>query len=91
MAATNAARSTSFIGAAHRGRLARMEKGKAIKATAHQLGRLIHALLTRGEEYTEKGIQAYEDAREARNLQKLQRRAAKAGYILLPASDAALS
>ena len=38
------------IGAAHRWRLARMDTAKAVKATAHELARLIYAMLVRGEE-----------------------------------------
>lgn len=40
-AACNARNSNSFIGASHRARLARMDKASAVKATAHQLARLI--------------------------------------------------
>ena len=58
MAATTARRDHSVIGAAHRRRLARMDTAKAVKATAHQLARLIYHMLTRGEEYVARDIAA---------------------------------
>lgn len=85
-AAVNARRSESFIGASHRARLARMDKSSAVKATAHQLARWIYALLTKGQAYVERGIGAFELERRDRQLQALQRKAAKLGAaVLLPA------
>ena len=66
-AATTARNDKSVIGAMHRRRLARLGKQPAIKATAHQLARLIHALLSRGEEYVDRGLNAYEQ--ECRDAQ----------------------
>lgn len=82
-AATTARSSQSFIGASHRARLARLDKPKAIKATAHQLARLIYALLERGEEYVEKGIAHHEAVRHERQIQALQRRARRMGFTLV--------
>ena len=81
-AASTARRSDSFIGASHRSRLARMEKGKAVKATAHQLARLIYSMLTRGQAYVERGIEAFEAERRARTIRQLKRRAMNLGYTL---------
>ena len=82
-AAANARNSDSFIGASHRARLARMDTAKAIKATAHQLARLIYAMLTQGQPYVEQGIEAFEDRRQARQLRALQRKAARFGLALV--------
>jgi transposase len=82
-AAANARRSDSFIGAAHRARLARMDSGPAIKATAHQLARIIYAMLTRGQPYVEEGIQAFEARRRDRQLRALARNARKLGFALV--------
>ena len=82
-AAANARCSESFIGATHRARLARMDARQAIKATAHQLARLIYALLTRGSAYVERGIEAFEEQRRERQLRALQRKAAKLGVGLV--------
>ncbi len=85
-AAANARNSQSFIGACHRARLARMDKRQAIKATAHQLARLIYAMLTQGQSYVEKGIEAHEEQRRARQLQALHRKARKMGFELVQAA-----
>ncbi len=83
VAAATARTSQSFIGATHRARLARLEKPRAIKATAHQLARLIYAMLTRGEEYVEKGIAHHEAVHRDRQLRALQNRARKMGFTLV--------
>lgn len=84
-AASNARRSNSFIGASHRARLARMDTAQAIKATAHQLARLIYALLTQGQAYVEQGMETFEARREQRQLSALHRKAAKLGFTLVQA------
>lgn len=83
VAAATARSSQSFIGASHRARLARLDKPRAIKATAHQLARLIYALLTRGEDYVEKGLAHYEAVRHDRSLRALRRRAQRMGFALV--------
>ena len=88
-AATNARRSNSFIGASHRARLARLDKAKAIKATAHQIARLIYMLITRGQAYLERGVNAFEQARADRQLRALQRKAHHLGFRLVQDAEAA--
>ena len=83
VAAATARSSQSFLGATHRARLARLDKPRAIKATAHQLARLIYAMLTRGEEYVERGIAHYEAVRHQRQLNALSRRAKRMGLELI--------
>jgi len=85
-AASNARNDKSFIGASHRSRLARMDASCAIKATAHQLARLIYAMLTKGQPYVEQGIEAYEAKSHDRQLRALERKARKLGYQLAPAA-----
>lgn len=82
-AAANARNSETFIGAAHRGRMARMPKACAIKATAHQLARLIYVMVTRGEDYVEHGIDRYESEHRDRQLRQLRRKAAQLGHTLI--------
>jgi transposase len=84
-AAANARNSQTFIGAQHRARLARMDPGRAIKATAHQLARLIYAMLTRGQAYVEKGIEAYEALARDRQISALRRKAHRLGMTLTSA------
>jgi transposase len=38
-----------------------MDKPKAVTAAAHKLARLIHTMLTKGEEYTDQGQAYYEE------------------------------
>lgn len=85
-AASNARRSDSFIGASHRARLARMDTAPAIKATAHQLARLIYAMLTQGQPYVEQGIEAFEANTKDRQIRALQRKAHKLGFTLSEAA-----
>ena len=73
MAASTARNSKTSIGAAHRRRLQRMDPARAVKATAHQLARLIYAMLTRGEEYVERDLATMETERRDRQIKNLQR------------------
>src|SRR5690606_17882181 len=86
LAAVNARRSDSFIGASHRARLMRMDKATAVKATAHQLARLIYAMLTKGQPYVERGIEHFEQERHHRQRRALERRARALGYVLTQAA-----
>jgi transposase len=83
LAASNARHSESFIGAAHRARLTRLDKPRAIKATAHHLARLIYAMLTQGQEYVEQGIEQFEAQRRDRQIRNLHQKAKHLGYTLL--------
>ena len=89
LAASSARRSHSFIGACHRTRLRRLDGARAVKATAHQLARLIYAMLTRGEDYVERGIAHFESERRERQLRHLQRQARHFNLALVPAENAA--
>ena len=84
MAATSARHSQSFIGAAHRARLSRLDAPRAVKATAHQLARLIYAMLTRGEEYVDQGLEQFEAQKRERQLRSLNRKARYLGYSIVP-------
>jgi transposase len=90
-AATTARNDKGVIGATHRRRMARIGKQAAIKATAHQLARLLYALLSRGEEYVDRGLEAYEQERRDAQYRHLERRARALGMTLAPSSIAAPS
>lgn len=85
MAASALRRSQSALGAYFRRMCARMDKPKAITATAHKLARLIYMMLTKGEEYTDQGQDYYEERYQKRVLRQLTRRAEKMGFALVPA------
>ena len=89
LAASTARHNHSFIGACHRARLRRLDSARAIKATAHQLARLLYAMLTRGEEYVDKGMAQFESERRERQLRHLQRQARHFNMALVSAEQIA--
>ena len=56
-----------------------------IATEPHQLARLIYAMLTKGQPYVEKGIEAFEVRTQDRQLKALQRKAQKLGFELVEA------
>ena len=83
MSAMSARNSQTFIGAKHRARLARMDTAIAITATARELACLIYLMVTQGEVYVEKGMEAYEERRQNRRYSHLDRQAQRLGYKLV--------
>nr|WP_259395850.1 IS110 family transposase [Burkholderia cepacia] len=83
LAATALRTSQSALGAYFRRMCSRMDKPKAITAVAHKLARLIHAMLTKGEEYTDQGQDYYEERYRERVLRQLSQRAQKLGMKLV--------
>ena len=82
-AASNARNDKGFIGASHRARLTRMDTSCAIKATAHQLARLIYLMLTKKKAYVEQGLAEFEARSQDSQLRALQRKARKLGLQLV--------
>ncbi len=85
MAAAALRTSQSALGAYYRRLCARMDKGKAVTAAAHKLARLIYAMLTKGEEYTDAGQDYFEERYRQRVLRTLTERAKKLGMQIVPA------
>jgi transposase len=85
-AATSLGNSDSYLGAKFRQWRARMEPGVAVKAMAAHLVRLIYRLLTRGQEWVDRGAQAHENKRRERDTKFLFRKAADLGYRIELAS-----
>ena len=79
--------SQSALGAYFRRMCARMDKPKAITATAHKLARLIYTMLTKGEEYTDQGQDYYEERYRQRVLRQLSKRAQALGMALVPTAQ----
>ena len=71
--------SQSALGAYFRRMCSRMDKPKAVTAAAHKLARLIYAMLTKGQEYTDLGQDYYEERYRQRVLLNLSRRAQQLG------------
>ena len=84
MAAVGARRSQSFVGARHRSRLARKDAAVAVNATARELACLIYLMVTRGQEYIEKGVEAWEKQRVEHTQAKAR---AAFGLMASPRSD----
>ena len=72
------------LGAYYRRMAARLGKGKAITATAHELARLVYAMLTGGSEYVEQTQAQYEAKFQARTVKYLQQKAQTLGFDLVP-------
>lgn len=76
--------SQSALGAYYRRLCARLDRPKAITATAHKLARLIYTMLTKGAQYTDQGQDYYEERYRQRVMHHLARRAEKLGFQLTP-------
>lgn len=88
LAAVSLRTSQSSLGAYYRRLCGRLDKPKAVTATAHKLARLIYTLLTRGTEYLDRGQDDYETRYRERTLQHLKRRAQAMGFQLVAAASA---
>jgi transposase len=76
--------SQSALGAYYRRMCARMDRPKAVTAAAHKLARLIYAMLTKGEEYTDRGQEYFKERYRQRVLHNLAQRAKTMGMELVP-------
>ena len=84
MAAQALRKSQTALGAHHRRLCSRMDKPKAITASAHKLARLVYFMLTRGQAFVEAGQDEYEERYRQRVVQNLTRRAHQLGFQLTP-------
>jgi transposase len=85
MAAETLIRSESYLGARYRRLRGRKEGRCAVKAMARHLACLIYRLLTKGQQYVDRGVAYFERQRSQRDLIGLQRKAAEHGMKLVPA------
>ncbi len=81
--------SQSALGAYYRRMCARMDKPKAVTAAAHKLARLIYAMLTHGQEYTDRGQDYFEERYRQRVLHNLAQKAKAMGMQLVPSNNPA--
>jgi transposase len=84
LAALTLRTSKSFLGAKYRRLRGRMDAAKAITAMAHHLATLLYRLLKFGHNYTDKGMEFYEQRYRERQLQYLKKQAAIQGFQLAP-------
>ena len=85
MAASTLLKSDSYLGAQYRRLRGRLGAPKAITAMAAKLARLIYRMLKYGEEFVDKGVEHYEQARCQRKIKALAKQAAQQGFQLVPA------
>ena len=76
----------SWLGAKHRYQLAHMEKARTIKATAHEIARLVYAMLRDGTAYVERPIADFEKAHQDRKIAHIRRQAHVIGCVLASAN-----
>ena len=67
-----------------------MDKPNVVTAAAHKPARLIDAMLTIGQEYSDQGQDYYEERYSQRVLHNLNRHAQQLGMTLVPTAPAAL-
>jgi transposase len=84
MAAYTLSRSHSALGDYYRRTRSRLGAPKAITAAAHKLARIIHHLLTTGQEYNESVFAQDEERHLQRRARRLEREATALGYSLVP-------
>jgi transposase len=84
LAAQTLRTSQSFLGAKYRRLRSRMDAPKAITAMAHNLATLLYRLLKFGHNYTDKGMEFYEQKYREQQLQYLKKQAARQGLQLVP-------
>ncbi len=90
IAAAALRRSQSALGAYYRRMCARLDRPKAITATAHKLARLIYTMLTKGSEYTDQAQDYYEQHYQQRVIRHLSQRAEKLGFQRVPLPQVAV-
>jgi len=83
LAAMSLARSKTALGAFYRRMRARQGAAKAIVATAHKLAKYIYRMLKHGEQYVQRGEDAYEQQYRERLFKNLQRQARILGFQLI--------
>jgi transposase len=89
MAASSLKTSKSALGAYYRRLCGRMDKAKAIAATAHKLARLVYTMMTKGQEYTDQGIDYFDRLYQERVLKQLTKRVEALGMQVVPRVQAA--
>ena len=86
MAASTLKDSDSYLGARYRYFRSHMQPAKAVKAMAAYLARLIYRMLTKGEEWVDRGNEEHQRRRAERELHSLERKAAARGLRIVPAT-----
>jgi transposase len=89
LAALNAGRTETAIGAYYRRLAASIGKGKAVVATAHKLARIVYAILRDRKPFQDPGARTYNAQQRHRIVRNIQKRAHDLGYQLVPTPKSA--
>jgi len=84
MGAETLERSKSYLGARFRHLKSRLDGRKAVKAMARYLACLIYRLMTKGQEWIDRGEAHFEQKKAEREIRSLTRRAQAVGMQLVP-------
>lgn len=82
MAAVNAGRTDTALGASYRSVARRKGRQQAVVATAHKLARITYAMIRNGASYEDLGAQQWEDQHRERALRRLHRQAERLGMTV---------
>jgi transposase len=89
-AASSLIRSNSCLGAKYRRLRARLGAPKAITAMARQSACLFHRLITKGQQYVDKGMEYYEQRFREQRVRLLRKKARQLGFeVIQPDVEAA--
>ena len=88
-AAASLLKSKSYLGAQYRRLRTRLGAPKAITAMARKLACLFYRLLTKGQQYVDKGAEYYETRHREQQLRSLSKRAQQLGMQVVPAQGEA--
>lgn len=86
MAATNAGRTDTAIGAFYRSMASRKGKQQAVVATARKLAVIAYTIIRNGISYRDTNAATWETVRQERELKNLQKRAGRLGLTLIQAT-----
>jgi transposase len=89
MAAQTAGKSNSALGAFYRRLRSRLGAPKAITATAHKIARIFYKLWITGGDYTDPGMDYYQQRYQQRLVNHLEKKAQALGFELIPKPSAA--
>jgi hypothetical protein len=91
MAAFSLTQSRSALGAFYHRLRSKLGAPKAITATAHKIARLFYRIWTTGEQYSDPGMDYYEQKYQDLMLKKLKQKAEALGLELVPKSTLSAS
>jgi transposase len=86
MAAESLSRSNSYLGARYRRLRMRLDGPLAVKAMARYLACLVYRMVTKGQNYIDRGAAHYQAKYQQRERIAIERRAANLGLKLVPAT-----